>query len=57
MLFVEALRGRFTIHGFSLDAIVSVTLGEEELEVSLWVLDVADLIVLIDKVAERVRGV
>lgn len=43
-----------TIHGFTLDAVIAVILGEEELKVSFWVLDAADLVFIIDKVALNV---
>lgn len=42
-----------TIHSFSLDAVVTVILGEEELEISLGVLHVSDLILLVDEVSKR----
>jgi hypothetical protein len=34
-----------------LDAIVAIILGNEELEVCLWVVDASDLIFVIDEVA------
>lgn len=46
-----------TIHCFTLDAIVAIILGDEELEVVLWVLDAADLIFLVDEVSGRVSVV
>tara|TARA_R110002060_G_scaffold24857_8_gene33859 strand:+ start:87 stop:278 length:192 start_codon:yes stop_codon:yes gene_type:complete len=40
-----------TIHGLSLNAIEAVVLGEEELEVSLLVLNTSDFIFVVDEVA------
>jgi hypothetical protein len=40
-----------TIHGFSLDAVMAIIPGEEELEVCFWVLNASDLIFVVDEVA------
>lgn len=40
-----------TIHSLTLNTVVTVILGDEELEVSLGILDTADLIFVIDEVA------
>jgi hypothetical protein len=40
-----------TIHGLSLDTIVSIILGDEELEVGLWVFDAANLIFVVDEIS------
>jgi hypothetical protein len=40
-----------TIHGLALKAVVAVILGQEELEVRLWIFDASDLVILVDKIA------
>jgi hypothetical protein len=40
-----------TIHELSLDTIVSIILGDEELEVGLWVFDASDLIFVVDEIS------
>ncbi len=42
-----------TIHCLPLNAVVTIILGEEELEVCFWVLDAADLVIGVDKVPGR----
>lgn len=43
-----------TIHSLTLDGVVSIVFGQEELEVCLRVLDRADLVVVVDEVACKV---
>jgi hypothetical protein len=40
-----------TIHGLSLDTIVSIILCNEELEVGLWVFDTSDLVFVVDEIS------
>lgn len=42
---------KLTIHSFTLQLIVSIIFGEEELEVSLWILDRSNFVFLVDKVS------
>jgi hypothetical protein len=42
-----------TIHGLTLNTIVAIILGDEELEVSFGILDTADLIFVVDEVAVK----
>ena len=40
-----------TVHGLSLDDIVAIIFGEEELEVGFWVLNASNFIFVSDEVA------
>jgi hypothetical protein len=44
---------KLTIHGLSLNTIVSIIFCEEELEVCLRVFDASDLIFVVDEVSAR----
>lgn len=51
-MYSGAIKPWLTIHGLPLDAIVAIILGEEELEVLFWVLDVSNLIFAIDEITD-----
>lgn len=42
---------KLTIHSFTVQLIVSIIFGKEELEVSLWILDRSNFIFLVDEVS------
>lgn len=51
---LEGIGGEQTVHALALALVVSLTAADEEFEIVLRILDIADFVIIIDEVA---RGI